>query len=839
MTRSKYHAFIQAACLAAITLLAASCLQNELVQTPTNTDTGEGFALTFSSDPMKEYKVGTRSSDAKDDDEKRINTLHIFFFTQEGQWLTGSYLTGYPDFSASDGGYIAPSQGTTLIKIANQSGSFGEGAEDAIVYAVANVENTLFQDKDSNGRPKVLQDAIDNGTATTPLEALQTLVYRPLTLITSTIPSTGMPMAGNKTVNLTTTPAASGDERVIELKALMARIDVDISLESKITDNNLPSMLLTKWTAVNMPRQVSLTETAAGGTTTGLTDDTKTTFSSESTQLIYNRGEHINFSFYMFENMQQPQGPISYPSGENGQALTDTQKQRYKPHWANANAAYVQFKTQYTTYNNATCEVTYKLYLGSDHVDNYEVKRNHQYKNNIVIKGLTAHDTNDGETGEYTYDARVNIEETNNKYYISILRERNHDAHFCVTPMDVYFFDEAAHPSITVTFLNDTDLDNGQPWIRMEKIPAINMEEGTLPGGMTEDDHLIAGSDFTAGHGKRSYFTTDLVTNTLATKGQSVTIDANRDRVYFYIDENLSASQDRTAVVQLTYTDDNGNSTRTLDITQTHFRRVDIRETYKGNEMDGAKFQVGDWTFYRNNPIYMEAYEEYLDHYDPLDDYSTTTIYAGLPWEEAGYNITGLDNVNARYYFESIWHDPLIGGGREEGPDYATTDTEPSHNWYQGYEFTNQIIERAGQGVMTLNGKPRSAAEYCYNRNKRNSNGEVSDGSKKYFLPGIRQMESSLTAYYNEFPEFQNNYYWSSSIGERWAGTSGVNNERARATKIKANGTYESSGGGDGDGTRYAYEYFNENGERRGGYALRNTELRIRAFRVDLEPITE
>lgn len=828
-------------CLLLPAMLAWCACQQEDYSIPAPLGNGgEGLSLMFSSDPMQQYNVTTRSSDAKEDEEKTIHQLYIFFFDQNGYWLTGTYLEGYEDATGAieQGGYIAPGEGATLIKIANESQHFNDysAAQTATVYAVANVESSLFRELDGNGRPQCLQDIIDasNGIITTPQQALESISYQPSTLIFTSLPGTGMPMVGSISLDLTGTTGTAG-ERIIQLKALMARIDLNLSLESDITDHNLPSMLLTRWTARNLPVGASFTPTATGGTT-ALTDETKTDREVEGTQLIYNRQGEISLSFYMFENMQQPIGSANYPD-----SIKDYQQQRYKPTIASENATCVELQSEYTTYNNATCTVRYTLYLGSNHTNNFEVQRNHQYKNNIVIKGLLAHDTNDpaSEGGEYTYDARVNIEEQDNLYYISILRERNHDAHFCVTPMDVYLFaSETSNPTMTVTFLNNTDLDNeGNPWIRMEKIPAANMAAGSLPDGMTVSDHLIAGGNYTAGHGKRRYFTTDLVTNTLAQSGANITIDATRDRIYFYIDENLSDSQDRTAVVQLAYQDNSGaTSTRTLEITQTHFIRIDIEEVYNESEMSGT-WLTAELTFYRNHPIYMEVYEEYLDHYDPLDKYTTTTIYTGLPWEELGYNIIGLDNVESRYWFDRIHYNPIWGDDYEES-NHATTNTEPSHNWYQGLEFTNQIITASGQTVMDLNGKPRSAAEYCYNKNKRESDGSVTNA--KFFLPGIRQMERALRAQYNTFLEFQSYYYWSSSVGEREGRTSGVNNERARATKIKADGNYEQSGGAYEDHEwweeevlMYAYEL------GKGGYARRSEILRIRAFRDDLESSTE
>lgn len=787
-------------------LFMNSCRQDELYspQTPAIA-TGNEVAISFCSDPMEQYKVTTRSSDPKEDEEKAIHQLYIFFFNSDGTYLTGNYLTGYRGETGAieQGGYIAPGQGATLIKIDKDLFDKTSTPQNATVYAVANVESSLFRTLDENGRPQYLQDIINqsNGSITTPQAALESIVYKPGTFVFTTLPETGMPMVGKESLDLTGEKTPE-NERKIELQALMARIDVNIQLDSEVSESNLPRMLLTSWRAKNLPTQVAFTSTNEGGTTS-LDASNKTERTIQSTQYISNRQGSIEFSFYMFENMQQPNGSVQYPAD-----IEEYQKQRYKPTIANENAACIELNTQYTTYNNANYTVKYTLYLGSNHTNNFEVKRNHQYKNNITIKGLTSQED---AGGEFTYDARVNIEEQGNKYYISILRERNHDAHFCVTPMDVYLFDENANPSMTIEFENGTDLDNGQPWIRMEKICAKDMETGSVNNsGFTaynqqtnpNGTHLATGTAWTAGNGKRAFFTTDLVTNTLAENGKTITIDNSRDRVYFYIDENLSDSEDRTAVVKLTYKDDNGGTeSRTLDITQTHFLKVQVYA--RDGNRPNYNSPYGDNNDYDGNDgvIYMEQYEEYLDHYDPLDDYATEQIYAGLPWGLSGESIS----------------DP--------------------ENYLEGLRYTGDIIEEAAHGVMTLNDTPHSAAEYCYNRNKREPNGEVYyneewhgigiigyytyQTNRKYFLPGIRQMEDALTQYYTTFPEFQGNFYWSSAAGK--PSIMGQDRERARATKVNADGSYVESAYGD--------NYPN------GGAALRTQSLRIRAFRSDLEPL--
>lgn len=818
-------------------LCLGACQQEELFEDSRPGALGEGMALRFSSDPMQEYTVTTRSSDAKENDEKEIHSLHIFFFTAEGDWLTGSYLTGYTGMTGAitEGGYIAPSRGSTLLKIDQQGFTDSEAAKHVTVYAVANVETYLFRDLDTQGRPTVL-----NVEGKTPKEALEALVYKPEQFIFTTLPETGMPMAGSKVVDLTDSGEGdvNAEKRTVLLKALMARIDVNLKIDSEISEGNLPSLLLTEWKAYNLPTQVAFT-TAGDGGTTALTEESKTERSVRGTQYIYNRQNSIALSFYMFENVQQPQKSITYPAD-----IEDYQKQRYKPELANENAAYIEFNTQYTTYNNATYTVYYTLYLGANHTNDFEVHRNHQYKNNITIKGLTSQETV-GDGSKYTYDARVNIEdETDNKYYISMLRERNHDAHFCVTPMDVYLFaPETASPTMKVEFVGNTDMTaDNKPWIRMEKVPAANMQAGDLPSGWTTDDHLIAGGNFTAGHGKRKYFTTDLVTNTLAETGMSVEITANRDRVYFYIDENLSDSQERTATVRLTYYEgEQVISTRTLDIVQTYFRRVDVVETYDRPGNIGTGYAT-DY-FRPETYFYMEAYEEYLDHYDPLDAHHTEQMYPGLPWGLNGSEIN--DRCNVRVSFDDLWYLDWLGDRHNESESFTI---EAQNNYYQGFEFTNEIMERFALIVkMDLNSTPESAIEYCFNRNKRNEEGGVDEADRKYFLPGITQMEEALSQYYSAYEEFQDNFYWSSSAGKERRGlgiyTYPEDDQRARATRVNRYNAIDNDGnlyiGSDWNEKFEDFRYTNTSGGYAGGGSTRRTGVnhRIRAFRVDLNPV--
>lgn len=199
-------------------------------------------------------------------------------------------------------------------------------------------------------------------------------------------------------------------------------------------------------------------------------------------------------------------------------------------------------------------------------------------------------------TRPHHLDARVNITEQNNPFYLSMLRERDHDAHFCITPLDVYLFEEDENPKMKVSIADP----ESHTWIRMERVPAENMENGTLSADMSTDTHLATGQKWTAGNGKRKYFTTDLVTNTLA-QNTEYTISRSRDRIYFYLDENLS-TKDRTATVNISYTDNNTQTPRTRTIEIVQHGLLPVQWYYEGR-LQGT--------------IYVEAYEEYISHYDP------------------------------------------------------------------------------------------------------------------------------------------------------------------------------------------------------------------------------
>lgn len=829
--------------LVVATLCLVSCSEDDYQFSSSANEEG-GVTLSFISDPMQEYNVPTRA-DIKEDDEKRINQLYIFFFGSDDEYLKGGYLTGYQD-APEEGGYYAPGEGVTTLKLDNDKFTDPSLATAATIFVVANVEPDWFK-LGNDGRP----------TNVTKLDDLEKMIYKPENPISLGIPKNGIPMVGKTTLDLTAKDNLT--ERTIQLTALMARIDVTVQINSPnaITNATYPALRLMDWTVSNIPNQVAF----ASGlqqpeeneseeqdfTETSFEGDWKVTITTPRQSIIHNRNGQISLSFYMFENRQKAEWKVDegeewqstptagatqedlekalYPEG-----LEAYQKQHYKPYLANANAASIELHGSYSTYNEtgtggATYDVRYTLYLGEDFTSNFEVKSNHQYKNNVTIKGLTQAGTN---PDHITFDARVNItdDETSNKYYIAILRERNHDAHFCVTPMDVYLFADALQPTMEV-ILGEVEDGSEKPkeipdWIRMERVSAADMEDGTFTSaGLSADTHINAGRGFHAGHGKRMYFTTDLIGDNSPLKIRE-TIQNSRDRIYFYLDENLT-SRDRSATVTLIYKE-NGveKMRRTLQIVQVHLLPIKV---YNRDE-DGNKTTV-------RQTIYMEQYEEYLDHYDPLNEFVTDQIYKGLPWIDQ-------NSTDGKDYRKTDIPTLYTGTGLLDG-----AVAEPQRVYYEGLQYTDYIVQLTNHLTTTLNDKPAAAFEYCYNKNKRKQDGTIPSPIKyhkknglvdksywyqendnyslKWFLPGIRQMEDALTEKYSTYTEFQEELYWSVSAGAVDGRVSLTQDAtHARATGIDENGKYVESNGSKNNPL---------------GYKGRTESCRIRAFRIDLNKI--
>ena len=797
-----------------------SCLQdNEFY--PSQQEQSNYLTLTLQSDRLLPQQVATRAADPKGDLEKKINYLHIFFFGADGNYLDNYEQNGKVRFIA----YQETSE--SMVKVDKAAVKEVDNNGVVQVYALANMNGYgLFDEKDQYNRP-----ILEGGSSHLDALKKKVLEYSNLEATKLQIPASGMPMLGNVSIDFNDDNLEKGI--TLGLSALMARVDFSIKLDAKLTNGNLPMLYLQSYTVGNVPNKVQLLPDV---NTTDMTTMGANTVTINNHALIYNKNGEISFTFYMFENLQGKVNGYSYPGG-----TTASDYPRYKPLLAGDRpAAYVDLNTVYTTYDGIDNVIIYRLYLGSNHTNCFDVKRNHQYKNDITIKGITKNT----EVGQnyFTYDARVTVE--NSEYYVSVLNEKALDAHFNVLPMDVYFLgDNAIGRKLEVCLgekkvtINDKEYgdteycyyDNNnnvstfaaEPWIRMEKIPAIHMTNGSLPEG-TSDTHVNVTGSYQPNNGIRKFFTENLVTNTLKESGKSIIANASRDRIYFYIDENLGDNE-RIGTITLKYYEKINPESDTYELKATDYFQIKQLPLLKvAISSDGKAEGYTDGAKNPYTTIWMEQIEEYLESYDPLDTYTSNNMFEGLPWGFKGSNMLS---------FSSLYGNKIV----VNGTNYTISDFDS--NYYMGYVYTTILMQISNLGNnstddLTLKNKPANAAQYCYHRNKRLSDGKVEnttaasihDGlfsdyyeliygniTSKWFLPGIRQMEVALKGYYNKFSEFQGNFYWSSASGK-----SGDAKNNARATKIDENGVYVES-----------------SGTNPGAKSRDDASVRIRAFRID------
>lgn len=792
--------YIRLCVMLAILVLPVSCVHDDFEGSATSVSS-TSFSISVKSSRLLPKQVTSRAlSDPKESKEQAINRFYLFFFDQNGDYLKSG--VGEDRFY----GFQASQQGSSTMNIEWKAIDL-INVEKVIVFAVANVKQGTFT-ANADGTCKEIENLSQ-------LEAFRYGLREDE--LSFTLPDEGMPMVGKGSIDVTVPEEQRTNNLIIDLTALMARVDITLKLNSDASDEGeLPRLSMMEWELINLPLSTTFTQPVDDSSTsedeevTQFDTDWKKnvkSFKQPSNTVIYNKSGEVSLSFYMFENMQLPKSGITYPDG-----VKDEEKQRYKPNFADEKATYVKVHANYYTYNHeegadAYYDVTYNLYLGANHTDNFKIKRNSQYKNNVVIKGLV----NAGNNSEHvSFDARVNIVEEND-YFISILRELDHDAHFCVTPMDIYLFkyaDPSVNPTMEVMLPVTANTSEGKPWIRMEKISS-----GIMKSGWDVDNDGEA-EEWAAGTGKRDYFTTSLL-DELSNKNdgtpetgfvQTLTL-THRDRIYFYLDENLSETDDREVVVTLIYKENGvpvGNP-RHLKLRQVHLLPVKVYSRLPNTNQKGHYIHT----------IYMEQFEEYAQHYDPLDEFNAQTVYKGRTWGNDGS-------------FGSAHLYPLHS---ENGDNISLLGyIDIFENYYHGRDITPYFCSQYGQLVMKLNDIPNSAVSYCYNKNKRKVDGSipfkwekpfftnsirVTTNDAKWFLPGIRQMEDALTTYYSRYPQFQDEWYWSSAVGKD--GNS-QNPSTARATKIVDNWYAESDNGKDGDKER-------------------NEICRVRAFRIDLDPV--
>lgn len=568
------------------------------------------------------------------------------------------------------------------------------------------------------------------------------------------------------------------DNLEIPMRSLYAKFTFTISVDSEqeVVGNAAPRFNLNSYQVVNAAKTVFLNRSLnEDNDETGYDDVASSEIHNVATEGLYAQGAtKATFSLYVpertFGDGVIPLDSYVYDFGENGgecvgyDAIPPEMKkyaQRFKPELAEGlNATHVEINGTFTDHQKHIYNVTYKIYLGADNYGNFDIIRNTHYNNFITIKGI---DNSDDESANYdpddpefdpedaiapiSIDHRVSVERTT-PLVVGLRRETLLDAHIEVRPLRLHLSggDQETNPTIaTVTLMKARDTDPDlSTWIGME-----------MSGN--SDKHITETG--TPSDGKRKYFTTDLISSLSGNTSLEVDdlgYDANQT-IWLYVDENTTTTS-RSAILRIRYNYEDpvtGETAAPMDYVITQHG---LYEVY--NEESGRTY-------------YIERFEEYLYNYDVEDVYGQTKE-EGMPWGLNGVQLsnkyTSFDTDKAGTTWKSDYtsryplpyYDFYIAKHDDdnENSDEFTKDGGTLHN-YAGQKFTKEIAENPNSEVeyLTLGEQAESAVEYCYSRNKRNSDGTV---DVKWYLPSADELEDFIVPAYSTFEEFQDNYYWTS-----------------------------------------------------------------------------
>ena len=559
------------------------------------------------------------------------------------------------------------------------------------------------------------------------------------------IPADGFPMMGSmKNVDLNPDYNNIPDSKIeIPLENLFAKIVFNIRLET-IQDYFSPSFQMTNWEVHNLPKGFGLVGTQNDGQTSFYNDTFDDPVSSRrfTGANPVTGSNSLSFSFYMPEHKVNPAveaSDYSYPAG-----ISDNEKQRFKPCLVDKECnpaipagydgepTYVVINGVFTDHQNHQYVVSYKVYLGSDNWQNFQVERNGQYNNSIVIRGIT--NSQSGEDGSVSIDHRVNVDA--NHFMVHMERETMLDSHIEVRPLQIQILDagDGVDQKIKVYLANPSDPskaieNNEMTWARMEVVNSAMNTSAYCPYDSKN-------------RGRRKYFTTSLLSELKNKVEAELTSETNNLWLYFDENTNVSTNGTREIVLVLEYYENN-----VLKTTKHYtFSQHDLYPVIYQDEEAGIEYRYD-----------IEFFEEYLYNYNPDDDFNSTV--AGMPWgpkNTISYEIMAIQDV------QSWWANNLkyIEDAIKKAGGYYDFQ-----NNFWGRKYTTKLINVMDQGVLTQDAMPQSAAQHCHNKNKRNADGTVP--AVQWYLPAIGELQHIMSSAYSKFEVFQDNRYWSSQTSYR------------------------------------------------------------------------
>lgn len=704
-------------------------------------------------------KAGTGESD--------IKSLTVLVFNNLGKYV---YSETIP-------------QGASLVL--NKSLLAQGGAMDqATIVLIANASLSKFKTySDSNGwesiseRPNLaqFQDA--------------SFIYEDDQTVLTSLPDTGLPMIGLTKANLT--PTENTGTIQVDLQILYAKVNFSISVANGGENEGTGMKFVMSGYTINNVAKVTPVKAPKDMVATAYADYAYTTSSAagsaSGTTTPAPDSNPVTFTFYVAETRYNPTTDLSgvYPSDSwLSTTLYDHLKQQYKPKVAIKDgegvapyvgyATYVTLKGSYTDYRGTVWTVNYQVYLGKDNATNFQVDRNSEYTNYVVIKGIR--NNSQGGTNDVWVDHRVVVSTDDvAASYVNITRETLIDSHIEVRPLRVQW-EEGKYYCVRLYLPTKSD-GTLVDWIGVERFTGENCQGTSLY--CYQNNKSI---------GKRKYFTQNLIAELQENEGEfGIQTDDkqrkyitlfNKECAWIYFDENTT-EDDRPADIKLDFIAYDGSTTikeYTYKVTQQGLSTVSIKNA------DNSE-----------SKLRYESYEEYLHSYDPIDQYDLSTspydyTKQGLEW--------GLNEVplSSEYVVSAAPLDPLIGeidfiklgwmddissrydyfhkNDAPSGNSYFTY-TESEGNWGRlscgtGLDFTERASSRANTKITVedMATMPTSAYQYCLSKNKFKADEEGNvEMTVNWYLPDVYELQAVLTEIKKEAVpgDFVTDaFYWSS-----------------------------------------------------------------------------
>ena len=753
---------------------------------------------------FEDKDVATRG--VKNEDEAKLTSMALALFKvkADGSGLDGNCV--YYQYSAnqqellftiergSNYNYDTPYAMYVFCNMPGMSG-FKQGTTlEEMMRAFYNVENLNIP---QNGFP--MMGSLGDTFSTTFDKDNQVFILSP----TDAQGKLVAPTVGGETKNLLT----------IAMKAMYAKVNftIQVKADQQIEGNYSPQFTMTGYTVNNIAGRVDF-DNSSNSDTEVLASVT----GAVSGNTVASGANSIKFSFYLPERLLTPATSAEnyqYPLGKNGAEVTgysnlrDEDKkyaQRFKSKLLGGDqkATHIVIDGEFRDHQNHYWDVTYTIYLGEDNYSDFNIVRNSEYNNYITIRGIQSSDDMSDNPDGIAIDHRVSVERTQ-PAIISLRRETLLDSHFEVRPLRIRKSDVGEVGGINAVKVEVVNPSTTN-WMRIER----SFGDGNSTNDPTNSKgESIYINDGGVSNGKRRYFTTNLVSGstnatdaTLAeSTGVVVPLNDADECVWIYVDECTEAGDGvRAGIIRITYGTLNG-STFTAT-TNSAFPVVNY--TINQRKLFKVVYDANNDNTLANSEraYYMEYEEEYLHNFD-ADDYYGSTEFGGMKWGLDGVQLSWEKNAimtskGSRGDVDDAIRNALLANSPKydfyltrdiDKSKFAWGDNDEYYNGlthdYNGYTFCERIISYVNNGAngtadtddyittLALNKPPKSAVEYCYNRNKRDNNGNVT--SAVWYLPAVDEIEEIVTSKYIDpdnavkptyarFKEFQEKFYWSS-----------------------------------------------------------------------------